>query len=66
MSKIIAWQTRAPTQALQALNRRTGLDFDHWPESLLRPTTSECHSARPANNHAATMDLVSGETRKVL
>ena len=49
MSKVIAWQVKAPEQALQALNRRTGLDFGYYPESLLNP-------GQAATPHSLTID----------
>ncbi|MBZ2190502.1 hypothetical protein K8B33_15435 [Alcanivorax sp. JB21] len=36
MGKVIRIQDRAPDAALERLQRLTGLDFESWPESLLR------------------------------
>lgn len=38
MAKVVSLQERRSRQALERLNRLTGLDFRHWPESLL-PTS---------------------------
>ena len=35
MAKVISLQQRRPQQALEQLNRLTGLDFQRPPESLL-------------------------------
>lgn len=35
MSKILRIEKRHPKTALENLNRLTGLEFEHWPESLL-------------------------------
>lgn len=35
MAKVVSLKERRPKQALERLNRLTGLDFRHWPESLL-------------------------------
>lgn len=38
MSNILDIRQRRPEQALESLNRLTGLDFQHWPESLVQPS----------------------------
>lgn len=35
MSKILRIEKRHPKTALENLNRLTGLEFEHWPESIL-------------------------------
>lgn len=35
MSKILRIEKRHPETALENLNRLTGLEFEHWPESIL-------------------------------
>lgn len=35
MATLIDFDQRRPDTALERLNRRTGLDFRDWPESLL-------------------------------
>ncbi|PKM21378.1 MAG: hypothetical protein CVV10_09675 [Gammaproteobacteria bacterium HGW-Gammaproteobacteria-14] len=38
MGKVITLAKAAPENALEGLNRLTGLSFDQWPESLLTAT----------------------------
>lgn len=38
---VVALQHRHPEQALEGLNRITGLNFSRWPESLVVHTSAE-------------------------
>ncbi|WP_044874136.1 hypothetical protein [Pseudomonas sp. LFM046] len=39
--KLIHLHERVPQRALEGLNRVTGLNFRHWPESLAPATVQE-------------------------
>lgn len=41
MGKIRSIQQARPDQALDNLNRLTGLNFTSWPESLVSPATGQ-------------------------
>ncbi|RJG15986.1 hypothetical protein D4A39_16070 [Alcanivorax profundi] len=57
MSKILKLNTLRPEQALDNLNRVTGLDFDSWPESLVN------HAETQNAQDSASAD--NGTTQKV-
>ncbi|MDF1628973.1 MAG: hypothetical protein P1U78_04165 [Alcanivoracaceae bacterium] len=41
MSNVIKLGSKSPQRAVEALNRMTGLVFDHWPESLVGLTAQD-------------------------
>lgn len=41
MSTIVMLNKRRPDTALENLNRLTGLNFSHWPDSLLDPAVQQ-------------------------
>ncbi|MCC1496584.1 hypothetical protein [Alcanivorax sp. 1008] len=41
MSNVIKLGSKSPQRAVEALNRMTGLVFDHWPESLIGLTPQD-------------------------
>jgi hypothetical protein len=45
MANLISFDQRRPDAALERLNRRTGLDFRDWPESLLEQSSDELHES---------------------
>jgi len=50
MGKVITLAQAAPENALEGLNRITGLTFEQWPESLLTPDSD---SAMPIGDSSA-------------
>lgn len=58
MANLISFDQRRPDTALERLNRRTGLDFRDWPESLLEQSSDELYEsdaqARPGPYPATT------------
>lgn len=50
MSRILKLSTLRPDEALENLNRLTGLDFQHWPESLLEGPVSSAPALEAASN----------------
>ncbi|MEE4251895.1 MAG: hypothetical protein V2I38_15020 [Alcanivoracaceae bacterium] len=53
MSNVIKLDRKSPQRALEALNRMTGLVFDHWPESLVGLTAEEQPDRHPSNSSNA-------------
>lgn len=58
MARVTSIHQARPTQALDNLNRLTGLRFNHWPESLLeRSTTKKTgHEGRHQARKSASAD----------
>jgi hypothetical protein len=46
---VVALQHSHPEQALEGLNRITGLSFSRWPESLVVRTSAELHQDAAAD-----------------
>ena len=61
MADVIALDRRRPEAALKHLNRRTGLDFHDWPESLL--AASETHTREQPPESARVYSLAAGRAR---
>jgi len=64
--KVIFLHQRDPQEALERLNRITGLHFSHWPQSLcsdpvsVPPSASLPAEVSQANESAASGEVLSG------
>lgn len=63
MGKVIQIHRRRPDEALEQLNRLTGLDFRSWPESLVDRSPTEEDSQSQA---AQTLEISLSSRRRLL
>lgn len=57
-AKVVHLHRRKPREALEHLNRVTGLGFSRWPESLVK------YCGQPAEDEAARMPVCEREALK--